>query len=90
MADQFAGAPAGRTAPGQGFIDVSAAKSDTVDLAFRIRQIYATGAGNVKVQAADGSVYTFPIDADGVLPVDIEIVRVWSTGTTATGLLGIK
>jgi len=50
--------------------------------------IYVGGAGNVKVTTAQGDEVTFSgLAAGQVIPV--QVIRVWSTGTTATNLLRI-
>lgn len=50
--------------------------------------IYVGGAGDVKVTTAQGDEVTFGgLAAGQVIPV--QVIRVWSTGTTATGLLRI-
>jgi hypothetical protein len=62
--------------------------SDTVDLAVVPRALYCTGDGNVRVTMRDGgSPVTLPIVAGVPLPVRIR--RVWATGTTATGIVGV-
>ena len=47
--------------------------------------LYATGAGNIKVTLANGSTLTFAALANTAYP--IAAVQVFSTGTTATGIL---
>lgn len=42
-----------------------------------------TGAGNVKVKFADGSLGVYPI-AVGLTILPFQVVRVFTTGTTAT------
>ena len=50
--------------------------------------IYVGGAGSVKVTTAQGDDTTFVgLQAGQVIPV--QVIRVWSTGTTATSLLRI-
>lgn len=51
-----------------------------------VRQIYATGAGNIKYTSTADVVETIAVPAGFVL--ECAVKRVWSTGTTATGLLG--
>ncbi len=64
---------------------IVAPQSDTVDM----RQtclLYVGGDGNVKVTTKGGDDVTFNgMSAGDFLPV--AIVRVWSTGTTATNLV---
>lgn len=50
--------------------------------------IYVGGAGDVKVTTAQGDEVTFGGLAAGQV-VPVQVIRVWSTGTTATGLLRI-
>jgi hypothetical protein len=50
--------------------------------------VYVGGSGAVKVTTANGDVVTFSgLLAGTVIPV--QVLRVWSTGTTATSLIGI-
>jgi hypothetical protein len=44
-------------------------------------------AGNVKLTDPEGNTDTFALPA-GVIP--IRAARIWLTGTTATGLVGVK
>jgi hypothetical protein len=61
--------------------------SDTVNLPTP-SVIYVGGAGSVKVTTAQGDDTTFAGLIGGqVIPV--QVIRVWSTGTTATNLLRI-
>ena len=72
--------------PGVGLPSVTA--SDTVpDPAGPFRSLWVGGAGNVKVTALDGSTNTLTNVPVGILP--ISVLMVWSTGTTATGIVGI-
>lgn len=61
--------------------------SDTVDLTPAIRAIRATVGGTIKVDLAGGQTRTIAI-TDGETRY-LKINRVWSTGTTATGLEGM-
>lgn len=50
--------------------------------------VYVGGSGDVKVTTAQGDTVTFVgVISGGVLPV--QVIRVWSTGTTATYMLRI-
>lgn len=61
--------------------------SDSVNLS-QPSVIYVGGAGNVKVTTAQGSDVTFTGVLGGtVLPV--QVIRVWSTGTTATTMTAV-
>ncbi len=59
--------------------------SDSTDLAEDARFLYVGVAGHVKVTTAGGSTVTFSNVPVGFFPV--RVTRVWSTGTTATGIL---
>ncbi|QIB38136.1 hypothetical protein G3A56_09155 [Rhizobium oryzihabitans] len=71
------------TEPGRLF---SIAKSDTVDLENDTRALIIGTEGDIKITDDKGAVGTFTMPA-GVFPIRIR--RVWSTGTTAGGLVGI-
>jgi hypothetical protein len=71
-----------------GGFDASAQKSDTVLLTLPAQGLYCGGAGIVKVKTADGSVLSFTVVAGAILPW--EIVQIFSTGTTATLLIGAR
>lgn len=61
--------------------------SDTVNLSTAM-VIWVGGAGNIKVTTAQGTAITFTgVLAGSILPV--QVLRVWSTGTTATNMVGI-
>ena len=61
--------------------------SDTVNLETP-SVIYVGGAGNVKVTTAQGDDTVFiGLQPGQVIPV--QVIRVWSSGTTATNLLRI-
>ncbi len=61
--------------------------SDTVNLESP-SVIYVGGAGNVKVTTAQGDEVTF-IGLQMGIVIPVQVIRVWSTGTTATNLLRI-
>jgi len=65
----------------------SVTASDTANLPY-VSVIYIGGAGSVKVTTAQGDTVTFVgLQTGSVLPV--QALQVWSTGTTATNLIGI-
>lgn len=68
---------------------VAVTPNDGADLALTSRGLYIGGAGNVRVLLdLDSAAVTFAACAAGsVLP--IRVVRVYSTGTTATNLLAL-
>lgn len=61
--------------------------SDSTDFPTATRALYIGVTGNVKVTMLDSSVVTFSNVAVGVLPV--RVTRVWSTSTTATGIIAL-
>lgn len=77
--------------PGIGILNLDTEKSNTVPLTRTIRAVRCmpiTGvAGTVKLVFSDGSSYTTEI-AKGET-IEREVIQVFSTGTTATGLEGI-
>ncbi len=65
----------------------SVVPSDSTDLATP-SVIYVGDAGDVKVTTAQGDTVTFVgVPAGGVIPV--QVLRVWSTGTTATYMVAV-
>lgn len=61
---------------------------DATDLTTATRGISLAAAGAVKVTTAGGETVTIPsgaLAAGGIHP--IQVVRVWATGTTATGIV---
>lgn len=72
---------------------VAITPSDTTDLAQVTRAIHAHGAGSnhdVVVTLAndpDGSSITLAVSKGDILPIRVK--RVWSTGTTATTIVGL-
>lgn len=63
------------------------APNDGVDLAQITRGIFVAGTGDIKVTLAGGSTVTLANVAPGVWPFQVK--RVFATGTTASGLLGL-
>lgn len=61
--------------------------SDSADLPYNTRALIVGVAGNVKLTDPDGNTDTFALPA-GQLSVRAQ--RIWATGTTATGLVGIR
>lgn len=61
--------------------------SDTVDMTAASRAIVIAEGGDIKVTGIDGvtETYTYPAGCYA-----IRVNRVWATGTTATGISGIK
>lgn len=71
---------------GQGAFTIT--PSDSANLEAPVRAVYVGVTGNLKVTCLDGSVADFPNVPVGLLTIGA--VRVWSTGTTATSLRGVK
>ena len=85
MADTFEHFTPGLESPATTAVAVT--PSDTADLAILPRALFATGAGEVKVTLQNGGMVVLPILAGP--PLCIRPRRVWATGTTATGLVGV-
>ena len=83
MADNFAGFNTGLDSPFVGGATVT--PHDTNDLAIASRALYATGAGDIHVDTVDGSELTWTVAA--LSYHNIRVTRVYSTGTTATGII---
>ena len=67
---------------------VAITKADS-DLAHPVRSLYIGGAGNIRVTTVNGQDVTFTgVLAGTILPVSVK--RVWSTNTTATGIVGLS
>ena len=60
---------------------------DAADLSLWVRAITATEPGTVRVTAIGGSTATLYVGAGSVLPVRVR--KVWATGTTAAGVVGL-
>ncbi|SNR72005.1 spike base protein, RCAP_Rcc01079 family [Puniceibacterium sediminis] len=65
---------------------VAITPSDTADLTRLTRAIYVGGAGDLRIDLADGSTVTFVGMPVGWHP--IRVARVRATGTTATDIVG--
>lgn len=62
--------------------------SDTEFLKVPVDLIYAAGAGDIMVGTGTTEPVALPVDAGGSVFVG-QINRVYATGTTATGLVGV-
>jgi hypothetical protein len=76
-----------RTSPGRGVEAVT--PSNTVSLVKQARQIYVGTGGSLSVLCADGSSATF-VNVPDAFFIDLEVVRVNLTGTTATNIVAIN
>lgn len=63
-------------------------KSDSTVFTPAYRALYVTTAGDVKVDTAAGTAITFTLPANFLLP--LAVTKVYSTGTTATGIIGLR
>ena len=62
--------------------------SDSADLTDPISAIYVGGTGAIKVDMVSGETVVFAAVPVGVFP--IAVTRVYSTGTAATNMIGLK
>jgi len=86
MSDKFSNYHSGLESPAERAFAITG--NDSTDLTIYPRAIYVGGAGNVKVTTLGGDTVTFSGALAGtILPV--RVVRVFSTDTTATNLLGL-
>lgn len=68
---------------------VDVTPNDSTDITPGDQVLYVGTGGNVKVTTADGSTVTFTnVPSGAILPVSVR--RVFSTGTTATGIIAIR
>ena len=86
ISDQFNDFQPGLSSPVQGGFDV--APADGADLAQVTRALMVSGAGDVAVTLKNGDQITLPGLTPGVI-YPVRAVRVWATGTTATGVKGL-
>ena len=66
---------------------VAIAPHNTTLLDQQVACIYVTGAGTVTVLTANDQVVQFTAVAGGTIPIQVK--RINSTGTTATGIVGL-
>ena len=83
----FGGRAAGWESPAMGGAAVTASDA-TADPAGPFRALYVGVTGSIKVTHVDGTTPTYTNVAVGIIP--LAVTRVWSTGTTATGIIGLK
>lgn len=63
--------------------------NDATDQPYAFRGIAVAAAGDVKVKMANGDTVTWPALVAGVIH-KIEGVRIFATGTTATGIVAAR
>lgn len=61
--------------------------NDSTDFTRLARSLYVTTGGTLKFTALDGTVDTWTVPDNFYL--NVQVTRVWSTGTTATGIHAI-
>ena len=86
MADIFGDHSAGLTAPGEHAFAIT--PNDSTALTIATRAIYVGGNGNLKVTTVGGETITFTGVVAGMI-YPLRVALVWSTGTTATNLIGV-
>ncbi|RID91557.1 hypothetical protein D2N39_12715 [Gemmobacter lutimaris] len=86
MADAFLYNTSGLESPASNAAAIT--PSDSVDLANVPRALYALTDGTVRVtMRGGGSPVTVQMIAG--VPLPFRVTRVWATGTTATGIVGV-
>jgi hypothetical protein len=83
MSDRFAFRPGLESPPENAF---AITPSDAADVAMTTRAIWVGGPGDIKLTTKGGDTVTYKAVPAGRL--SIRAVRVWSTGTTATNMIG--
>lgn len=87
MKDDFDAHQTGLTCPAIAATAIT--PNDSTDLANATRAIYVGGAGSLAVVFVEGQSVTFSgVAAGTILP--LRLSRVLATGTTATGLVGLR
>ena len=85
MPDLFNNVSQGLESPATRLEDVT--PSDTADLAYVTRALNVASNGTVRVTTKDGDTATVTVAAG--IPFPVRVRRVWSTGTTATGIVAM-
>lgn len=86
MPDLFERSRSGLESPSEGGFSIT--PNDSTDLSISTRGLYVGVTGDVKVDFVNGTSVTFVGLAAGVIH-PIRARRVYSTGTTATSLVGV-
>jgi hypothetical protein len=87
MADEFASYQGGLTAPARAGAPIT--PSDTAELPETTRALYIGGTGSVRLRLASGDVVDFPALMGGVV-YPFRVTQVMLSGTSATGLIGLR
>ena len=79
-----------KSEPASKSIDISAEVNDTADLSVITRSVYVGGGGNMRViMAGDGDTERVYYNVQDGSTLPIKLKRVFSTGLTATHILGL-
>ncbi|WP_247742938.1 hypothetical protein [Shimia sp. R9_1] len=84
--DDFSQYPVTLNAPAVSLQEIT--PNDSADLSKTTRALNVASSGTVRLTTADGSVATLFVAAGITFPV--RATRVWTTGTTATGIIGLS
>lgn len=87
MQDAFADHAVGLTAPATRPETIT--PDDNADLAHATRALYVGQGGDVRVRMISGDEVTL-VNLQGGILYPLRVVRVFATGTTATGLVGLS
>lgn len=87
MADDFASNAVGMDSPAQRAALIT--PDDSALLNNSTRAIYVGGAGNLRVEMVGGDIVTL-VGVVAGYPYPLRVQRVFSTGTTATNLVGLR
>lgn len=68
-------------------VDLDVLKSDGTNLSVTPRAFIAAVGGTIKITDRSGTAFTLTVLAGVVYP--IRPTRIWSTGTSATGIIGL-
>lgn len=86
MSDAFSGHAAGLTSPAEQAFEII--PDDGVDLAVPTRALCVSGSGTVRVTTLGGSTATLYLAAG--VPFPVRASRIWTSGTSATGIVGLS
>lgn len=85
MSDPFKQFSPTLTAPASALYEIT--PDDGADLGVAVRALNVAAAGAVRVTTVDDTVASVFVAAGTAFPVRVK--RVWATGTTATGIVGL-
>ncbi len=86
MTDDFESFAPGLTAPASRAAAIT--PDDNQDLARFTRALNVSASGTVRVTTVEGDIAVVQISAGCAFPVRVR--RVWATGTTASGIVGLS